>query len=146
MGESTYDAFESFPEAVSELDCDSSFISLTIESLESPLFSLFSLFASLASFALDVEDVVRTLVVDVVVVLWTDAAPVVVDVAVVSVDGWELDDVVTAGIVDADDVAAVVVEVLVDVVVLVAVIVVDDDVDVVDEDVVDVVDAVAELL
>ena len=103
------------------------------------MFSLFSLLASLASFALDVEDVVRTLVVD-VALLWADTALVVtVDTAVVSVDGFELDIVTATVVVDEDDVVVVAIVILVDAVVLVVVVDDDDVVDAADE-VVDTVD------
>lgn len=82
--------FISLLECVSELDCDSSLISLSIESLGSVLISLFSLLASRASLALvdDVGVVVSTLDVVVVALLLgtdADAAVVAIDVIVVVV-------------------------------------------------------------
>ena len=121
----TYITLTSFPDAVSELNCGSSFTSTLMrwDSLGSTLISLFSLFVSLVSFAFVVVDDVVT---HGVVVLSMDVVVAVVDVITDSVVKHILDvaelkgvaevaTIVVGAAVDTLDVVVVVVVVVVDV-------------------------------
>lgn len=122
----THITLTSFPDVVSELNCDSSFTSTLTrcDSLVSTLFSLFSLFVSLLSFVVIVVDDIVT---HDVVVLSTDVVVAVVDVNTGSVVKHILDvaaelkgvaevvTIVVGAVVEIPDVVVVVVVVVVDV-------------------------------